>query len=189
MGSSGIPAANQDLSQGNIEDEVDTKSPASKSTNTSFKSSNTSLNSTTSVTSTKSYPGRVMKRNSKPRSPSERKIGIVRRRSQEMALKKALLRDEKKKYLLPSAANDCYVKTQLKRGRPNTFCVKPSPMKVENSTPDGRKTTRIKISFREGQLQSPKIHIRVSLRITHLELKSSFVISFSFFSESTRTYS
>ena len=166
MGSSGIPAANQDLSQGNIEDEVDTKSPASKSTNTSFKSSNTSLNSTTSVTSTKSYPGRVMKRNSKPRSPSERKIGIVRRRSQEMALKKALLRDEKKKYLLPSAANDCYVKTQLKRGRPNTFCVKPSPMKVENSTPDGRKTTRIKISFREGQLQSPKIHIRVSLRLT-----------------------
>ena len=33
-------------------------------------------------------------------------------------------------------------------------------MKVEKATPDGKKTTRIKISFREGQLQSPLVDIR-----------------------------
>ena len=85
----------------------------------------------------------------------------MRRRSQEMALKKALLRDEKNKYILPPNLNDSYVKSQLKRGKPNTFRIKPSPLRVEKSTPDGRKTTRIKISFREGQLQSPRVHIKV----------------------------
>ena len=40
------------------------------------------------------------------------------------------------------------------------FRIKPSPMKVEKATPDGKKTTRIKISFREGQLQSPLVDIR-----------------------------
>ena len=101
---------------------------------------------------------------SKPRSPSERKIGLVRRRSQEMALKKVLIKDEKNKYVLPAPNIVDDVKlTQLKRGKPNTFRIKPSPMKIENSTPDGRKTTRIKISFREGQLQSPRVHIKVRI--------------------------
>merc|ERR1711981_895151 len=77
-----------------------------------------------------------------------------------MALKKALLRDEKNKYILPPNLNDSYVKSQLNRGKPNTFRIKPSPLRVEKSTPDGRKTTRIKISFREGQLQSPRVHIK-----------------------------
>ena len=54
----------------------------------------------------------------------------------------------------------------MKRGKPNTFRIKPSPMKIENSTPDGRKTTRIKISFREGQLQSPRVHIKVRILTT-----------------------
>ena len=33
-------------------------------------------------------------------------------------------------------------------------------MKVETATPDGKKTARIKISFRDGQLQSPKVQIK-----------------------------
>jgi hypothetical protein len=46
----------------------------------------------------------------------------------------------------------------LKRGKPNTFQVKPSPMKVVA----GKKTTgspsyRIKMSFKEGQIQNPKV--------------------------------
>ena len=81
-----------------------------------------------------------------------------------MAHKKALLRDDKAKMMnnLQNSTNfdDSYVRNQLRRGRPNTFRIKPSPMKIENATPDGRKTTRIKISFREGQLQSPKVDIR-----------------------------
>ena len=87
---------------------------------------------------------------------------MVRRRSQEMERKKALLREENKKKTLKniSTLDDSYVRNQLRRGRPNTFRAKPSPMKVENATPDGRKTTRIKISFREGQLQSPKVEIK-----------------------------
>ena len=79
-----------------------------------------------------------------------------------MAMKKLLIKDDKNKYVLPAPNIVDDVKlTQLKRGKPNTFRIKPSPMKIENSTPDGRKTTRIKISFREGQLQSPRVHIKV----------------------------
>ena len=33
-------------------------------------------------------------------------------------------------------------------------------MKVETTTPDGKKTARIKIRFRHGQLQSPKVQIK-----------------------------
>ena len=41
----------------------------------------------------------------------------------------------------------------LRRGQPNTFTVKPSPMKTEN----GR---RIKMSFKEGQLlNQPRIQV------------------------------
>ena len=40
------------------------------------------------------------------------------------------------------------------------FRIKPSPMKVETTTPDGKKTARIKIRFRHGQLQSPKVQIK-----------------------------
>ena len=78
-----------------------------------------------------------------------------------MERKKALLREDKKKNLkaIPPL-DDSYVKSQLRRGRPNTFRAKPSPMKVEKATADGRKTTRIKISFREGQCASPKVEIR-----------------------------
>ena len=70
----------------------------------SARSSKSSLTSVDSTVSSKSYPGRVVKRKNsdrryagKPRSPSERKIGIVRRRSQEMAHKKSLIRDDKNK--------------------------------------------------------------------------------------------
>ena len=85
----------------------------------------------------------------------------MRRRSQEMERKKALLREDKKKTLKNiSTLDDSYVRNQLRRGRPNTFRAKPSPMKVEKATPDGRKTTRIKISFREGQCASPKVEIK-----------------------------
>ena len=162
--SSGTPGsvglqANQDLS-GDLEDEV-VEVPKPEKQSASARSSKSSLGSIDSIASTKSYPGRVTKRRSsdrkysgKPRSPSERKIGVVRRRSQEMERKKALLREENKKNLkdLNPILDESYVRNQLKRGRPNTFRAKPSPMKVEKATPDGRKTTRIKISFRDGQL-------------------------------------
>ena len=162
-----IPIASRDLSTEQYEDEkISSSSPVLRTI--SARSSKSSLASVDSNTSSKSYPGRVVKRKTsdrryigKPRSPSERKIGIVRRRSQEMAHKKAMLREDKVKILnnLP-VLDDSYVKSQLRRGRPNTFRIKPSPMKVEKDTPDGRKTTRIKISFREGQIQSPKVDIR-----------------------------
>ena len=162
--------ANQDLSgDDNLEDEVVEAQTKIVQQSASARSSKSSLGSIDSIASTKSYPGRVTKRRSserkftgKPRSPSERKIGVVRRRSQEMERKKALLREDKKKNLkdLP-ILDESYVRNQLKRGRPNTFRAKPSPMKVEKATPDGRKTTRIKISFRDGQLgESPKVEIR-----------------------------
>ena len=162
--------ANQDLSgDDNLEDEVVEVQTKIVQQSASARSSKSSLGSIDSIASTKSYPGRVTKRRSserkftgKPRSPSERKIGVVRRRSQEMERKKALLREDKKKNLkdLP-ILDESYVRNQLKRGRPNTFRAKPSPMKVEKATPDGRKTTRIKISFRDGQLgESPKVEIR-----------------------------
>merc|ERR550532_2429999 len=152
--------ANQDLSGDNLEDEVVEFPTRIVQQSASARSSKSSLGSIDSIASTKSYPGRVTKRRSserkfagKPRSPSERKIGVVRRRSQEIERKKALLREDKKKNLkdLP-ILDESYVRNQLKRGRPNTFRAKPSPMKVEKATPDGRKTTRIKISFRDGQL-------------------------------------
>ena len=60
----------------------------------------------------------------KPRSPSERKIGIVRRRSQEMAHKKSLIREEKNSNLKLKnlqVLDESFVKNQLRRGRPNTF--------------------------------------------------------------------
>lgn len=142
-------AANRDLSN--------SSSPILLSS-ASARSSKSSLNSIESTTSTKSYPGRVVKRKNsdrrfvgKPRSPSERKIGLVRRRnSQEMERKKALLKEN-----LPISD-----KTQLKRGRPNTFRIKPSPMKVEKNEEDGRKTTRIKISFDQVDSNSPQVEIK-----------------------------
>lgn len=78
-----------------------------------------------------------------------------------MAHKKALMLLNKDSLNLP-ILDESHLKSQLRRGKPNTFRVKPSPMKIENATPDGRKTTRIKISFREGQLQEPKVHIKPS---------------------------
>ena len=166
----GLPTASQDLSSeaGRNDDTSATSSPVFHSI--SAGSSKSSLTSVESTISSKSYPGRVVKRKNsdrryvgKPRSPSERKIGIVRRRSQEMAHKKSLIRDEKNSNLKLKhlqVLDESFVKNQLKRGRPNTFRIKPSPMKVEKATPDGRKTTRIKISFRDGQLQSPKVDIK-----------------------------
>ena len=136
--------ANQDLSgDDNLEDEVVEAQTKIVQQSASARSSKSSLGSIDSIASTKSYPGRVTKRRSserkftgKPRSPSERKIGVVRRRSQEMERKKALLREDKKKNLkdLP-ILDESYVRNQLKRGRPNTFRAKPSPMKVEKATP------------------------------------------------------
>ena len=46
----------------------------------------------------------------------------------------------------------------LKRGKPNTFQVKPSPIAVvSGKKPTGSPSYRIKMSFKEGQIQSPKV--------------------------------
>ena len=152
----GLPSSGQDLSADNLEenasfDEVDgakrrsrrkskSNSPmVTRSEANSARSSRTSLASVDSVASTKSYPGRVVKRRAsdltgsrkhfgKPRSPSERKIGVVRRRSQEMARKESLRREQdqrrdKNRVMtkpLP-VLDESYLRSQLKRGKPNTF--------------------------------------------------------------------
>ncbi len=105
----------------------------------SARSSRSSLASVDSIASTKSYPGggRVVKRRAsdlpkknggKPRSPSERKIGIVRRRSQEMARKESLRREQevrRDKNRIVSGnmpiLDESYVRHHLRRGKPNTF--------------------------------------------------------------------
>ena len=86
----GLPAANQDLSSETFHEDDDKSSLSSPVIQSiSARSSKSSLTSVDSTISSKSYPGRVVKRKNsdrryigKPRSPSERKIGIVRRRSQ-----------------------------------------------------------------------------------------------------------
>ena len=149
----GLPSANQDLSSDALENDDDKSAPSSPlqryffvkpqcsildsmiftivfSFSISARSSKSSLTSVDSTVSSKSYPGRVVKRKNsdrryagKPRSPSERKIGIVRRRSQEMAHKKSLIRDDKNKlkHLPMMNLDESLVKNQLRRGRPNTF--------------------------------------------------------------------
>jgi hypothetical protein len=81
-----------------------------------------------------------------------------------MAHKKTLIRDDQKKLnTLPILKLDeSLLKTHLRRGQPNTFRIKPSPMKVEKAGANGKKTTRIKISFRDGQIQEPRVHIKNS---------------------------
>lgn len=162
-----MPGNGQDLSVGNLKDGEDTvdfhkafeehrKPPGSASTSSS------SVATTVSISSTGSAGSRKAKRRSserKPRSPSERKIGIVRRRSQEMARKAAKannsggLKVPKATYNNLPVLDESYLRSQLRRGKPNTFRIKPSPMKVEQS--EGK--TRIKISFREGQIEEPKV--------------------------------
>ena len=104
-----------------------------------------------------------------PRSPSERKIGVARRKSQEV-LRQSSLREKQREVeklrnrpgLLASSTIDTKSPGPLKRGKPNTFQVKPSPMKVvagKKST--GSPSYRIKISFKEGQIQNPKVIPRV----------------------------
>ena len=104
--------------------------------------------------------------NRKTRSPSERKIGLVRRKSQEISRISSLrerqrevekLRNRPGLGLKPTEM-DMKSPGPLKRGKPNTFQVKPSPMKVvAGKKATGSPSYRIKMSFKEGQIQNPKV--------------------------------
>ena len=102
----------------------------------------------------------MTKKSSPGRSSQPHKIGQSKRRSREMikqlstkhleeAAAAAAVASSK-----PSSGAVCPNRSQsLRRGQPNTFTVKPSPMKSDN----GR---RIKMSFKDGQiLQQPRIQI------------------------------
>ena len=101
----------------------------------------------------------------KPRSPSERKIGVARRKSQEV-LRQSSLREKQREVeklrnrpgLVAASIIDTKSPGPLKRGKPNTFQVKPSPMKVvAGKKCTGSPSYRIKMSFKEGQIQNPKV--------------------------------
>ena len=89
-----------------------------------------------------------------------RKVSI---REREKELEK--LRNRPRALLnLPTsnAAVGCKSPCILKRGKPNTFQVRPSPIKVAaGKKPTGSPSYRIKMSFKEGQLQQPKVVPRV----------------------------
>ena len=100
----------------------------------------------------------MTKKSSPGRSSQPHKIGQSKRRSREM------IKQLSTKHLEEAAAAAASNKPSsgavgpnrsqsLRRGQPNTFTVKPSPMKSDN----GR---RIKMSFKDGQiLQQPRIQI------------------------------
>ena len=101
----------------------------------------------------------------KPRSPSERKIGVARRKSQEM-LRQSSLREKQREIeklrnrpgVLGVPSIDTKSPGPLKRGKPNTFQVRPSPLKVvAGKKCTGSPSYRIKMSFKEGQIQNPKV--------------------------------
>ena len=116
-----------------------------------------------------------------PRSPSERKIGVARRKSQEV-LRQSSLREKHREVeklrnrpgLLAPSTFDTKSPGPLKRGKPNTFQVKPSPMKVvAGKKCTGSPSYRIKMSFKEGQIQNPKVIPRVKNRCNSQENEES----------------
>ena len=116
-----------------------------------------------------------------PRSPSERKIGVARRKSQEV-LRQSSLREKQREVeklrnrpgLLAPSTFDTKSPGPLKRGKPNTFQVKPSPMKVvAGKKCTGSPSYRIKMSFKEGQIQNPKVIPRVKNRCNSQENEES----------------
>ena len=129
----------------------------------SFYRSRVSLKSTASTRSLRKSNGtNAMK---KPRSPSERKIGLVRRRSQEMARKSSIRESQRdleqsrnRQNLMKMQCSEGKSPGPLHRGKPNTFNVRPSPLKViSGKKSTGSPSYRIKMSFKEGQIQNPRV--------------------------------
>ena len=138
--STSIPNAGQDLSRDSDRTFDDGSFVAAQRRREPKPASKASLSSNESFKSTRRRSsGGVTKKT----TPNRHKIGNSRRRSREMIKQ------------LSSKQIDVPRTNSLRRGKPNTFAVKPSPMKVEK-TANGERTTRIKISFKEGQIQTPK---------------------------------
>ena len=118
----------------------------------------------------------------KPRSPSERKIGLVRRRSQEMARKSSIRESQRdleqsrnRQNLMKMQCSEGKSPGPLHRGKPNTFNVRPSPLKViSGKKSTGSPSYRIKMSFKEGQIQNPRVIPKTKDKLWKRILKEIF---------------
>jgi len=110
---------------------------------------------------------RSSERERKMRSPSERRIGVIRKRSMERESKspgkdrgRSPTRRSPiaKEAITPMNLDKSYMKAKLQRGQPNTFMERPSPVIVEKA--GGR--PRVKMSFKEKiQPEKYKLSLKV----------------------------